>query len=584
MRLDALTLSAIRDEIDPALSGARIQKVAFPDDFSVALETYAPPWGRARTLLSVHPEIGRVMLVSDLPDKGVDHDSPFALLVRKHLRSGRIVAVRQPLLERVLEIEIERWDEDSGHYRVLLIVEAMGRRGNLVLVGEDGAVLDALRRAPPSRNPSRPLLPHRRYAPPAAQERLSPEQLSATVLAEHARGTGGLLADHLLSTVAGLSPLASREIAFRSTGSVGAPVAGAPWEGIAEVLRDMFRPLADHSWAPTLAVRSNVPIAYAPYPLLHLQSAGASLRSYESMSAAMESFYAAGVGMPTTPRRGDPLHSERTHLLDQVQAARRMQERRLAALEREIAEATARDDLRTAGETILAHQYAVRIGAEKLSVEGRSIRLDPSRTPVENAQRYFQRYRKARDASEHLPALREEVRDLGAHLADLEALARVADSGDAIRALRRETASASGRPLPERPPSGRRPSPRLARHAAPHRRVDLPGGWELLVGASAAGNAAVTFDLGRPDDLWLHARGVPGAHAILRGPAAKPPSTVLERAAELTAWYSAARDAGWAEVDVTQRRYVKKIPGGPPGLVRYERERTIRVQPRVDRT
>jgi predicted ribosome quality control (RQC) complex YloA/Tae2 family protein len=109
--------------------------------------------------------------------------------------------------------------------------------------------------------------------------------------------------------------------------------------------------------------------------------------------------------------------------------------------------------------------------------------------------------------------------------------------------------------------------------------VPLGDGWEALVGSSAQGNATVTFELARPDDLWLHARGVPGAHVILRG-RGNPPEHVLERAAQVTAWHSAARSSGQVEVDVTQRRAVKKIPGAQVGLVRYSNERTLRVEAR----
>jgi predicted ribosome quality control (RQC) complex YloA/Tae2 family protein len=113
--------------------------------------------------------------------------------------------------------------------------------------------------------------------------------------------------------------------------------------------------------------------------------------------------------------------------------------------------------------------------------------------------------------------------------------------------------------------------------------VPLVDGWEALVGASAQGNALVTFDLAQADDVWLHARGVPGAHVILaqRGePRREPPAAALERAAQLAAWHSAARSAGRADVDYVERRHVRKIPNGPAGLVRYANERTLRVDAR----
>jgi predicted ribosome quality control (RQC) complex YloA/Tae2 family protein len=172
--------------------------------------------------------------------------------------------------------------------------------------------------------------------------------------------------------------------------------------------------------------------------------------------------------------------------------------------------------------------------------------------------------------------LLEEANNQAAHLAELRALVEVADQMDAIRALRREVAAATGAKAPLL--SGGRA--KAAPKSTPYRRVDLGDGWEAVVGTSAAGNAAVTFDLARSDDLWLHARGAPGAHVILRSNGSTPPDVILQRAAEVAAWHSAARSAGAVEVDVAPRRNVKKIPGGPPGLVRYSNERTVRVTPR----
>src|SRR5207302_8824032 len=143
-------------------------------------------------------------------------------------------------------------------------------------------------------------------------------------------------------------------------------------------------------------------------------------------------------------------------------------------------------------------------------------------------------------------------------------------------AVRRQRAAATG--------SNPRADSKKTPKSTPHRRVALDDSWEALVGTSAAGNAAVTFDLARADDLWLHARGVPGAHVIVRSAgSAVPPTDVIERGAQLAAAHSAARQANTVEVDVTPRRYVKKIPGGPPGLVRYSNERTLRVTPRGER-
>src|SRR6266571_23622 len=167
MSFDALTLSAVRDELEPLLTDARQQKLVFPDELSLAIEVFAPHAGRTNVLLSAHLDECRIQRIPHLPARG---------------------------LERVFELDCEQRDASGQHYRFLLIVEVMGRRSNLVLVDQDGAIMDAARRTPPSRNPRRPILPHLPYAPPPPQDRLFPEQLSSDALAAAAIGQSGGLA------------------------------------------------------------------------------------------------------------------------------------------------------------------------------------------------------------------------------------------------------------------------------------------------------------------------------------------------------------------------------------------------------
>ena len=207
MSFDALTLAAVLDELEPLLRDSRVQRLAFPDDLSLAFECFAPGAGRTFVLCSAHQDTGRVQKLTELPARGLEKDTPWSLVARKHLRNARIRSLRQPRLERVLELDCEQRDASGQHYRILLIVEAMGRRSNLVLVAADGVIVDAARRSPPSRNPRRPVLPHLRYEPPPPQDRLLPEQLSQLVLADLARSRAGSLASFLGQTIAGLSPL-----------------------------------------------------------------------------------------------------------------------------------------------------------------------------------------------------------------------------------------------------------------------------------------------------------------------------------------------------------------------------------------
>jgi len=594
MSFDALTLAAVADELAPVLTDSRLQRLVFVDELSLAVEAFHPRRGRTAVLFSAHPDHGRIQRLAQLPARGLEHDTPLSLLLRKHLRNAHVRALRQPRLERVLELDCEQHDASSTTYRVLLIVEAMGRRGNLVLVDAAGTILDAARRSPPSRNPRRPVLPHLPYVPPPPQDRLLPEQLSAEHLAAVAASRPGPVARVLSDTLAGLSPLAGRELAFRATGQVDPARDGLDWSAIVEAAQTFLAPASTHAWEPpTLAVRDGAALDFAPYRLRHLEAQGAQLETFASISDAIGAYYARQADLPA--RRGDVLLAERRGLLPGLERAIEAGRRRTRALELQLDGAAGqREPLRRAGELLLAYQADVPDEASEVELEGELIRLDPQLDAVDNAQAYFARYRKAREAEARVPELLESARQHVAYLEELQALVTVADQMDAIRALRREVAAATsgaahggshadGASQRGAKRGGRQRDGGDTRRGVPHRRVALGDGWEALVGTSAAGNAGVTFDLAGPDDLWLHARGVPGAHVILRRPtrsSTEPPETVIERAAQLAAWHSAARANGQVEVDVAARRQVRKIPNGPPGLVRYSGERTLRVEAR----
>ena len=559
MSFDALTLSAVRDELEPLLVESRMQRLTFIDELSMAIEYFGPGVGRGYVLLSAHAEHGRVQRLQQLPARGLERDTPFSLVARKHLRNARIRSLRQPPLERVLELDCEQRDASGQHYRILLIVEAMGRRSNLILVDDTEHIIDAARRSPPSRNARRPVLPHLPYVPPPPQDRLLPNQLDTASLAE---GATGKLAPHLGQRIAGLSPQAARELAFCATGRLDTAAQDADWPAVLQAVHDFMAPLETHHWEPSLAMHDGQPVAYAPYRLTHLPN----VRAVSSISQAMDAFYAA----TPPPARGDPLAGERPALLDQIDREAGSTARRIRALEQQLEQGQAqREPLRRAGELILTHQAALVDGSAELVVDGETIALDPTLSASENAQAYFARYRKAREAEERVPGLLEEAQQRAAHLADLRTLVELAPDMNAIRALRREV-----RGGPEQPARKGKPVAK----STPYRRLPLDG-FEVLIGTSASGNAAVTFDLAGPDDLWLHARGAPGAHVILRGN--DPPDRVLQRAAEIAAWHSAHRASGAVEVDIAPRRQVRKIPNGPPGLVRYANERTVRVTPRA---
>lgn len=590
MYFDALTLAAVADELRTSVVGGRIQRAILPSQLSVALEVYAGH-RRHHLLLSAHPRLARAHLIDAKPSRGVEAQTPLLLLLRKYVVRGWIVSVEQPALERVLVLSIAKRppprntdepappeadepDDEQDHVppahddedllRCELVLEAMDQRSNIVLVGDDNIILGAARAVTP-RMSRRPVLPHEPYELPPPQDKRDPRHITAGGVQALLHGPGGEpragqdLARALVGAYRGISPLAAREAVFRALGTPDAPLAeGLPWERVADEVRGLL--LAPP--APCLVPGADAPRAFAPYALTHMPA----WRPAESISVALNAFYA--------PREQLTAHSQRRvalrlRLLD----ARERLEKQRAALASELERARELDRLRWEGEMIFAFMHTLEPRQDELVVEGRHIALDPRKGPVECAQERFRAYDKAKGALAGVPERLRAVESKLAGLDETVALLELAEGYEQIEAIAREAQD-----------EGYLPGSSGARKAKPARpmpplRVESSDGFPIYVGRSAGQNQQVTFRLGAPDDLWLHVRGVPGAHVIVKCAGREVPERTLLEAAALAAYFSARRGDASVEVEVARRKQVRRVRGGPAGLVTYQAERALRVAP-----
>ncbi|MGB9751877.1 Rqc2 family fibronectin-binding protein [Roseiflexus castenholzii] len=580
MYFDALTLAAVVDELRATIVGGRVQRVLLPGALSVALEIYTGR--RCYLLLSAHPQFARVQLSPVRISRGTDATPPLLLLLRKYVNRGRITAVEQPDLERVLLLSIAKrpFSRNSDHtadlddddtppedtapeeetLRCELIVEIMEQRSNIVLVGDDNIILAAARHVTP-RMSRRPVLPREPYELPPPQIKHDPRQATAAELRAAIPDGQPDLARALVSAYRGLSPLAAREAVYRVMGRTLVPTGpDLPWDALADALCALWHA----PWSPHLVVDERGPIAFAPYEITHLAEA----RPYASMSAALDAYYAARERLTAHQQRRDALR-------EQLHDTRERLERQRSALHAELQRAADFERLRWEGEMIFAFLHTLTPGQEHLDVEGRTITLAPHKSPVESAQERFRAYDKAKSALTGVP---ERLRAVELRLAGLDetlALLDVAERFEEIEAIARE-AEAEGYLGPASPERTRK---RQARPMPPLR-LESSDGFTIYIGRTAQQNEQVTFRLGAPDDLWLHARGAPGAHVIIKSGGREIPERTIEEAAALAAYYSALRSSLSVDVEIARRRHVRKVRGGPAGLVTYRAERSVRVAPR----
>ncbi len=560
MHVDHLTLACLRDELD-ALLGARVQRVVLPGHRSVGLELFAGD--RLQLLISADSQNPRMLLVPEKLRRGVETAPPLLLLLRKWVRGSRLTDVSQPPWERILTLH---FDGEAG--RCQLIAELIGHYSNVILVGPNGAVLEAVKHVGPDINRYRVTLPAHPYQPPPQPPGRQPP--TAVTVEEWDGILSSVEADTPLHRVLtgqlfAVSPTAAREVAARVAGDPKAEVKAVSGDGVARTLAELFAPLSSGAWAPEVALNEegNV-IAFAPYELRQFHRT----QPVSRISEAMWPYFQQALTV-------DAYASARRRVHGWLRDAQSRQRNALNQVRRHMVEQDDVSRLRQAGELLLAYQHRIDRGARQITVPGydgqpRTIDLDPKLTPVENAKAYFQRYRKADRASREVPArIRELERDLD-YLEQLDNDLAMAEDRPEIDAVHEALAEAGWVP--------KKPKQSSSTMVKGPRRFDIEG-FPVFVGRNARQNEEVTFRRGSPDDLWLHVRGRPGAHVIIKSDHRDVPREVIEEAAALAAHYSSARESGEADVDVTERRFVRRAPGSRPGLVTYRNERTLVVAP-----
>lgn len=560
---DAWATAAIADEVRAACVGGRVQDIVQPDEHTFALEIYAR--GRRHHLtLSAHPQLSRVHLTARKPRRGLLTPTPLLLLLRKWVRGAHLDAVEMPPFERVLTFTFDHPEQGVS----FLVAEIMGRHANLLLLDADHRILQAVKVVGPDRNPVRTTRPGDPYRPPPAQTKRAPIAVSTADLAGWLRAAAPrhALWRILVGNVAGVSPLLAREIVHRAVGQAEATVeqgGDTAAERLHTVLAEFLRMLVTSAWEPTVVREGERVIAFAPYPLTHLGTP----ESVPSLSAGIDMWLeSAG--------RADPYAGRRERARRLLKEAKARVQARIDALERELAEAEDPERWKRMADWLLAYAAQVPAGAREVTLETDegplTVPLDPRLTPVENAQRYYRRYQKARRAREEIPARLEDARDQWAFLEQLEtdlALAQDASEiGEVERALV-EAGFARGSRKHVPPP----PAHPLT--------FTTPEGYTVLVGRSARLNDEITFRRAAADDLWFHARGVPGAHVVLRSGGRPVSEETMRRVAALAAYYSAARESAAVDVQVARVRDVRRHPSGRPGQVLLRREEIMRVRP-----
>ncbi|MCD6351822.1 MAG: NFACT family protein [Armatimonadetes bacterium] len=565
---DSLTMAALAEELSEALSQGTVRQVV-PLGAAAAVLEVAGAHGLQGLLLNWQAGLARVHLVEEAEPSR--EETAFIATLRRLLRGAQVLAVRQQAFDRVIELELINVRALGPDSRARLILEATGRQANCVVVGEEARILAVARPTPRREGLWRELATGATYHPPPGQDKLDPRVASPQELQQALAGADAPLERALRKAVQGLSPVLLAEISERSGLDFHLAPAEQPedwparWAAaMGELVREAA---AREAWL--YRDKEGRPALVYPTRLRHLEDKAPE--TVEDLSAGL-----ALVGRRLEEEQ--EFRRLREAVLREVKGklarARRAADKRA----RELAAAEDAEQWRRWGELLLASLDKVRdaqpgsqVQVPDYYAEGTplvTIPLLPGKDARHTADEYFKRHRRAQRTLEQLPAHLAEARD---RVARLEKLAKRAEEASELAELE-DLAAHLG--LEKRRPSARK-------HRAVGEKVEqttAPSGHVVLFGRSALENDAL-LRRARPSDLWLHARGVKGAHVLIRTdgkPEAVPRETIVW-AARLAGRMSDYRPDGVADVDYTLARYVRKPRGSPPGFVTYTHQKTLRV-------
>ena len=575
MPMDALCLAAVKKETEGAILGARIDKIHQPTRDEILLHIRDRN-GNCRLVLTANPSWPRMQL-TELPRENPAEPPMFCMLLRKYLSGGKILEVKQPPMERLAELVIEASNEMGDKVTRRLILEAMGRRTNLVLLDGEGRIVDCLKRVDVdiTQENARPLLPGMFYKyPPGQPDKLDPSAMTEedrANLLEKAR-TDTPADRFLLDHFVGLSPLIAREAAFEAFGEVDAPVGRDP-ETLLEKVEAILAKVETGEVRPTMLVREGRPVDFSFRPILQYGPA-TELRFFDTFAALLDAYYQTRETADSVRQKGQDFIKSLTHARDRLVRKMALQEKELAATQN-------RDQQRIYGDLITANLYRMEKGMKVLRTENYydpdcaeiDIPLDPLKNPQQNAAKYYKAYTKAKTAQEMLTIQLEKGAAERDYLDSvLDSISRAEGDRD-LEEIRQELTETGylrrkgkGKNQMKRPGS----KPMEFRSSA---------GLRISVGRNNLQNDALTTKQAGKWDYWFHTQKIHGSHVILWTDGGKPDDQSLNEAAALAAWFSQGREGKKIPVDYTPVKFVKKPAGARPGMVIYTTYQTAYVDP-----
>ncbi|MBR5785127.1 MAG: NFACT family protein [Clostridia bacterium] len=579
MPFDGIVLSGAVWEINGLLEGGRIERVFQTGRYEITLLCHSHG-EKYRLLISANPENPRIHLTKSKKENPLVAP-PFAMVLRKHIQSGKILSLTQEGYDRIVTLTIETHNEMGDIVNKKLIAEIMGKYSNIILTSENGIIYDSVKRVDEDMSSVREVMPGRHYVFPPEQEKIKPEEfkeLSAECIEENELPVSKLI----LKRIFGFSPMLCKAICQNATvvqNKKFKDLSAEEINALNKVILFCCNNISNRNFKPCI-IADGKDFHCTDVVLKSAEQNNENIKKYNTVNLMLDDFY-------TKKDSDDRLKQKQSSIMKHVNSAIEKCRRKMQIHSSTAEETGDYEKYKQFGEILTANMYQYSEYEEKVkainyyeeSMPEITIDLDKNKSVSQNAQNFFKKYRKNKTAHESAEKYLEECFGELEYLESVSVM--IANNTDVteIDEIRRELTD-EGYIKQEK----MRKNPKKRQESNP---VSMPheyrtnDGYTILIGKNNLQNEKLTCKTAKPDDVWFHLKNAPGSHVILRTAEHSGQVTAhsVECAASLAAWYSSARNTNKADVDYTRVKHVKKQPGGRPGMVNYVNYKTITIHP-----
>lgn len=557
MSFDGIFTHTMVDELKELLSNGRISKVHQPYQSEIILVMRANGKNH-KVLLSAHPSYARIQ-ITEIPYENPNTPPNFCMMMRKQLEGAILENIEQIGNDRVIHFTFKSRDEIGDVRNVVLIVELMGRHSNIFLIEQDTKrIVDCIKHVPTSMNTYRSVMPGATYISPPHQDKLNPFATTEAEIAQVVTPDPETTMQKQLQTAyQGLGGDTAAELVYRSESN--------PAE-LPAVFQAFISEVSDGKYTPTLT-ENNKKEHFTPTPFLSLTG---EKKLFPSLSQLLDAYYSGKA-------EKDRVNQQGSELIRLVNVELQRNVKKLKKLEKTLVETEYADDYRVKGEILTAYLHEFEKGQKEVTLPNfydeekpLLITLDVRKNPSQNAQKYFAKYQKLRNAvafvGEQIELTLSEI-DYLESVATQLSLATPKDVAEIKEELMQEGYLKKKKTKKKQ---------MKVQQSKPDTYLSSDG-TTILVGKNNLQNDQLTLKTARKSDIWLHTKNIPGSHVIIQD--ADPSEETILEAANIAAYFSKSQLSASVPVDLVPVKLIRKPNGAKPGYVIYEGQRTVYVTP-----